>query len=143
MTRREPLVVTAELLAAPSGLMRGRGPTIRPPARTVDVEIAARAVVCNTRGMTPTARAARDVPDCQLCIRFIERLEDQIDRVMRVQVGRARKIDPDMCHHRVMPLSVHQRDSLRSARPSSHRGLRALRRGVGTGASCSGCWVNG
>jgi hypothetical protein len=49
----------------------------------------ARAVVCNTRGMTSTARAARDIPDCQLCIRFIERLEDQIDRVRRVQAQRS------------------------------------------------------
>lgn len=49
----------------------------------------ARTVVCNTRGMTPTAPAARDIPDCQLCTRFIERLEDQIDRVRRVQAQRS------------------------------------------------------
>ena len=49
----------------------------------------ARTVVCNTRGMTPTARAARDIPDCQLCTRFIERLEAQIDRVRRVRAGRS------------------------------------------------------
>jgi hypothetical protein len=64
------------------------------PRRPLITSSLARTVMCNTRGMTPTARAARDIPDCQLCTRFIERLEDQIHGVRRVQAQRSAATRP-------------------------------------------------